>query len=446
MKIDDKFAEKIMASALKSGADEAEIYIIKSNNLTVEVKKGETESLEKSFDAGYSVRVIRDSREGFSYSTDPEDFMNCIERAVETSRWPEEDKYTEFPADNTQNEVDVFDPAVDALTEEKVIEMALDVEKSAVDADSRITRTRKTSVSISSGRWTIMNSRGTSKSFKSTFITSHTMVIAEDGQDNQAGWDYQGSRFLEDISFCDIGRTAAQRAVRLLGARKTGSSKGNIILDNSVASEFLAIFASALSAEAVQKGKSLLAGKIGKPVVSDKVDIVDNALADKLVGSRPFDAEGVAAKNKSLIKKGVLKGYLHNTYTANKDNTSSTGNAVRNGFKSTPSVGITNMFIMPAEGSEPCTPDSLISSVDNGLLVTEAMGIHTANPVSGDFSVGVTGIWISGGRLRHPVREAVISGNISDLFCNIVTCGNDLKFFGKTGSPSLLIKDTDISG
>jgi PmbA protein len=212
-----------------------------------------------------------------------------------------------------------------------------------------------------------------------------------------------------------------------------------------VAVDFLGIFASALSAESVQKGKSLLKGKIGSQVVSPIIDIADNALIDRLLGSRPFDSEGVASKNKTLIGSGILNHFLHTAYTARKDNSTSTGNAVRAGFSSLPSVGITNLFLRPASGTLALPFTSLLEAAGEGLLVTDAMGMHTANPISGDFSVGITGLWVEGGTLLYPVKEAVISGNILDLFRKVVACGDDLTFYGKIGSPSLLIKDVDIS-
>jgi PmbA protein len=446
MKIDKSLAEEIIESALKKGADEAEIFAVNGKILSVEVKKGETDSLERAVDHGYCVRIVKDNREGFSYSTNPSGYDICVDNAIESSRWSEENRFLGFPSEDAHSGVEVFDPSIDSMREDIVKEMALKVEEAAIKTDTRITKTRKTSVSISSGETLIVNSRGISKSFRSTSTSSHTMVVAENGKDSQTGWDYQGSRFFDEMLFEEIGISAANRALRLLGAEKGRSAKAFVMLDNSIAAEFLSVFASALSAESVQKGKSLLAGKLGKSIVSDKIDIVDNALIDKLVGSRPFDAEGVPARNKTPVEKGVLRGYLYSTYTAKKDDTVSTGNAVRNGFKSIPSVGIMNMFIRPSDDKGVQPVDSVISSVDDGLLVTEAMGIHTANPISGDFSVGVTGIWIKGGTLSHPVKEAVISGNILELFKNVVMCADDLKFYGKIGSPSLLIQNVDISG
>jgi PmbA protein len=384
-------------------------------------------------------------RQGFSYSTDAHEYLACLKRALENTRWTEEDRFLGLPENGASGNVQIFDPVIESLSEEEVGNMALRVERSALETDRRIAKTRKTSVSVSSGEIFIVNSKGVSGSYKSTSVSSNSMVIAENGKESYSGWGYQGSRFLEDIFFEEIGRTAAKRALRLLGSRKIESTKASVLLDHSVAVDFLGIFASALSAESVQKGKSLLKGKIGTQVVSPIVDIVDNALIDRLLGSRPFDSEGVAARNKTLIGSGILNHFLHTTYTARRDNSSSTGNAVRAGFSSLPSVGITNFFLRPASATLALPFTSLLEATGEGLLVTDAMGMHTANPISGDFSVGITGLWVEGGTLLYPVKEALISGNILDLFRKVVACGDDLTFYGKIGSPSLLIKEVDIS-
>jgi PmbA protein len=220
-------------------------------------------------------------------------------------------------------------------------------------------------------------------------------------------------------------------------------AKSPVILDNSVATEFLGIFSSLLSSESVQKGKSLLAHRQGEEVVNPLVSIVDDGLMEHKLGSRPFDDEGVPTSRKYLIKNGVLQGFLYNVYTAKKDGVMSTGNAVRGAFSGLPTVGPTNLYIPASPSSS--DPEDLCRVMDRGLYITDAMGIHTANPISGEFSIGVSGLWIDGGVVKHPVKEAVISGNILDLFRRVSSVGSDLRFYGNVGSPSLLIGPTDIS-
>jgi PmbA protein len=288
-----------------------------------------------------------------------------------------------------------------------------------------------------------MNSRGLDKAYSATTCTAQIMVVAEDGSDSQMAWDFEGSRFLSDVVFEEVGRNAATRALLLLRAKAMNGAKCPVILDNSVATEFLGIFSSLLSSESVQKGKSLLAHRQGEEVVNPLVSIVDDGLMEHKLGSRPFDDEGVPTSRKHLIKDGVLQGFLYNVYTARKEGVMSTGNAVRGSFSGLPTVGPTNLYIPACPASS--GPEDLCRVMGRGLYITDAMGTHTANPISGEFSVGVSGLWIDGGIIKYPVKEAVISGNILDLFRRVSSVGSDLRFYGNVGSPSLLIGATDIS-
>jgi len=445
MKIDLDLSRKIVRQALERGADEAEVFAVNSKNMIVEVKKGKLDFRQRSFDSGYAVRILRESRQGLSYSTDPEAWNSCVEIAIESARWSEQDPFFGLPEKNSWPEVSVYDPEIENLSEEDLEEMALLIEKTAFSVDSRITKTRKTSVSISTGESIIVNSHGIVGSIHSTSIGSSITLVAEEHGEAQTGWDFRGSRFLKDIDFAEIGRTASGRALRLLGARKILPMKTPVVLENHISADFLGILASVFSAENIQKGKSLLKGKVDFAVASELIDLIDDPLTAGLVGSRPFDAEGVASQKKLLVKKGLMQGVIHNTYTARKENITSTGNAVR-GLGSIPSVGITNFSLLPSEGTDTVSPEALVSRVERGVLVTDAMGIHTANPISGDFSVGISGMLIKEGSVLHPFREAVLSGNVIDLFRNITALGTDFRFYGKIGTPSLLIQDQDISG
>ena len=187
-------------------------------------------------------------------------------------------------------------------------------------------------------------------------------------------------------------------------------------------------------------------GRPGKFVRAAALIVLSAAAANPdvcgLRASAPSDDEAVPLKKKTVIEDGKLAMFLYNTYTANKDRTVSTGNGMRGGFKGVPGVGITNLYIDPGE----CTLGGIIKQVEKGLLVTEVMGMHTANPISGDFSVGATGFWIEDGKKAFPVREITIAGNILDLMKNVEVVGCDIRFSGRIGSPSLLIKELSIAG
>lgn len=438
-------AAEIVSRALKDGADQAELFFRSYRNVSVEIKDQAVESLSSSFSSGYAVRVIRNCRLGFSFSTDTHEVRQVIARALEASGSADNDPFLSFAAESPMSAVRIYDDSIRDMREDDAIGMALQIEKAAYDADSRIKRARKPSASFTVSETVIANSCGINTRYDATACSAQITVVAESGGESQTGWDYTGSRFLKDLAFEEIGRTAAASAVRLLGSRNIRGTRADVLLDNTVANEFLGIFASSLSSDAVQKGKSLLTDRLNSRIISPWINITDSGLLPGRLGSRPLDDEGVATQATPLVHEGVLLSYLFNTNTANKAKTVSTGNAIRGSFSSLPSVGVTNLFI-EASAASACIPRrSLFSAMQKGLYVVDAMGIHTANPISGDFSIGVSGLWIENGEVAFPVKEAVISGNLLDFFSKVSAVGDDMRFFGAVGSPSLIISDIDIS-
>lgn len=445
MNPDPGLAEDILGRALKKGADQAEVFCRSYRNIAVEIKDQAVESLSASFSSGYSVRLIRNNCLGFSFSTDISESDQVIARALDACRSVDEDRFHYLPSPSSPNTIDIFDNAIHELKEDDAISGAMQIERAAYDADTRIKRVRKPATSFTVAETIIANSLGVKAHYQSTSCSAQVTAIAESGKESQTGWDYMGSRFLKDISFEDIGRTAAKSALRLLGSRKMQGGKTTVILDRTVANDFLGVFAPSLSSDAVQKGKSLLANRLNTLVISPKISIIDSGLLPGRLGSRPLDDEGVATQSKALIREGMLLSYLFNTYTAKKGNAVSTGNAVRGGHASLPSVGITNLYLEPASPADCVSEQDLFRTVDKGLYVVNAMGIHMVNPISGDFSIGVTGLWIEQGAVAFPVKEAVISGNLMDFFGKVSAVGDDMKFYGSLGSPSLIIPDIDVS-
>jgi len=435
-------ADEIIKKALKRGCDSAEVFIKSAEGISASAKDGDIEALEASCEIGIALRVIKGHRLGFSFATSDaeEDIEKTINEALEGSRWTAEDIYTDLPAPMKPAEVMVFDEKIKALKEEDLIRDSLYLEEKARAYDSRIMKVRKAEVSAGTGITTILNSRGVRASYESSYISASVTPLAEDGGESQIGWGFASSRRISGIALADIAESASKRAVELLGSRKIKPLKSPVILDPAVAVQFLGIVSASLSAEAVQKKRSLLADKIGQSIVSPLIEIVDDGLMPWGTGTKPVDDEGFPVSRKTLVSKGVLTGYLHNTYTAKKDGTVSTGNAVRGGSKGLPGIGAMNLYIKPSEND-----NSLMKSLPRGILITEVMGVHTANPVSGDFSVGISGLWIENGKALYPVKEAVISGNILELFKKVEAVGSDLTFYGGKGSPSILIGEMDIS-
>ncbi len=443
MRIDRAFAARLIDAAVSRGADLAEVYLRSSRKLSVEVREQKVDAVKSSVDFGCSLRVIKDGRLGFSYSTDKDDAgTTVLANALESAQWVERDDYLDLPSHQDDPAVRIYDSSLVSPDREIALTKALAIEKAALDFDARITKVRKASASFSDTDLLIMNSKGLEKSCSATACSGQITLVAEEGGESQMGWESDGSRFLRDVSFEETGRNAARRALQLLGAKKMDRTRAHVILDNSVAVEFLEVFGSLLSSEAVQKGKSLLANRMNEEIISPLVSIADDGLMDGKLGSRPFDDEGVPVSGRHLILNGVLRGYMYNTYTSKKDRVKSTGNAVRGGFKTLPSVGPLNLSLGVRDSS---VHPELSVLVEKGLYVTDVMGMHTVNPVSGDFSIGVSGLWIEKGKVNHAVKGAMISGNLLEFFKKVEAAGDDVRFYGNMSSPSLLIGETDIS-
>lgn len=439
-------AIKILDKLIKLKPDGAEVYLKTSEAFNVEVKDQMVEALDASKNHGIGLRLLLDGRMGFGFTSDftEESIESLLKTVFHNTNNIGEDRYAILPEriSGDYPVPSIYDKEMERLSEEERFRKATLLERAAFDYDSRIKKVRKASFSLAIYETSIISSKGIQISYKGTASSVSIMAVAEDGGDSQMAWDFSSSPFLHRLDIEGVGKRAAEKAVEMLGARRISSVRVPVILDCSVAADFLGVLAPALSADAVQKGRSLFGGKVGQQVANPSISIFDDGLLSEGLATAPADDEGIPMTRKVLIDKGELKGFLHNTYTAKKGGTQSTGNCVRGGFKGIPGVGITNLYIENGNVSK----EALIKDLKKGLYITEAMGVHTANPISGDFSIGVSGLWIEDGNYAYPVREAVISGNIIDIMKKIDRIANDIRFYGRIGSPSLRILDIDISG
>jgi PmbA protein len=268
------------------------------------------------------------------------------------------------------------------------------------------------------------------------------MVVAERNGESQMGWDMDTGRYISDVDVEKVGRRAARRAVNMLGARSIDTVRCNLLLENIVVCELLEVLACSFLLDNLEKGKSMFKGKIGDKIASSTVSIWDNGLLPKGWATAPFDAEGTPTQKTALVIDGICQGHLSDTYWGRRTGTGTTGNAARSAYKNLPTIGITNIYM---EGKGPKL-ENLISDMGRGLFVTELLGVHTANPITGDFSLGATGFLVEGGKISYPVRGLAISGNLADLLLKIEKVGGDLRFFGSVGAPSIVLRDVEVSG
>jgi PmbA protein len=437
-------AKNLVEEALAKGAHQAEVYISKGKELTIEVSRGQVETLKNAEEHGLGIRVFVDQKLGYAYTSDlsPAALTTAVERAIANADKTFADSFNVLPNPVLDHrELDIYDPGIEKTSVDEKIRMALEIEKAAREYDPRVKIIESCTYQDSQYQVTLASSEGIVTGYNGAYCGCFAYVVAEEDGDAQTGFGLQFELKIADLDPVKVGREAAQKAVRMLGAKNINTQKAPVVFDPYVATSFLGVLAPALSAEAVQKGKSLFAGKLGTQVCSPLISIVDDGALPGAIMSAPFDGEGVKTGRTSLIEKGTLKSFLHNSYTAAKDGVTSTGNAVRS-FKSTPEVGTTNFFIEAGSTSR----DELLSGIDQGFYVTEVMGMHTANPISGDFSVGASGLWIENGKLTKAVRGVAIAGNLMSLFQQVDCVADDLTFFVGRGAPTIRIKEMTISG
>jgi PmbA protein len=269
-------------------------------------------------------------------------------------------------------------------------------------------------------------------------------AIAGEGAESQTGGGYSVGRSPADIDLASAAGDAVERATRLLGARKPASRRLTVVLEPRVTATLLSIIAGVLDGESVLKGRSLFADRLGERVSVGAVTLVDDPTDPDAYGAARYDGEGLASRRNVLIEDGVLRRFLYNTYAGRRAGTTSTGSAVRGGFKSVPGVGARAVSITPGTAS----PEEIVAGVESGLLVQAISGVHSGvNPVSGDFSVGAEGLLIREGALAEPVREFTIASTVQRMLLGVMAIGNDLERLPSSATGlTLAIDDVSMSG
>ncbi len=458
----DRIVDQAQTILKKKSIDGYEIYFNQSAHFDVESKEGRIESLETSQYLGIAFRILNHQRMGFSYTT----FLNpspsavepisggldrMIEDAIRSAEATSPDPCFDFaPALKIlSSELPIFDQTLEGIPEKRKIEMAKRLEESARSADpGRIKKVRKASYQDVFSRTTLLNSNGVQFSYDETLASVSVTAVAEESGESEVGWDFDVSHFFNDLDVEKVGRSAGTRALERLGGRRIPTGAYPVLLRNHVASEFLSLLAHSFLADQVQKGKSPLKGKQGERFFSPLLSIVDDGLYPKGISTAPIDGEGMPSHRTTLVAGGEVGGYLYDRYWANRENlfarskVESTGNSRRHGIKSPPGVGVSNFFIEPGD----LDLSRLMENLFQGVVVEDVMGLHTVDPISGDFSLGCSGDWIERGEKVHPVKSIAIAGNLFELFRNVTGIGEDLRFFGGIGAPSLLVKELQISG
>ncbi len=431
--------------ACKDKVDEAEVFCGSSESTTIEILNQKIEALESSTDAGLGLRVIKNKRQGFAFCSDfaPEVIEDTIEQAIANAENSAEDKFYKIATPSPKYpKLKLFDPAIEKMTVEEKIKLAKEIEKSAYAFDPRIKKTEKVQFSSGEGEMFLVSTNGHDLYQKANHLGGFAEIIAEDKNEAESGSSGESKLLLKEFDPVKIGKEAGQKAIELLGAQKISSQKIPIVLDPEIGAELIASLSPNFSSENTQKGKSLFIGKVGQKVASSQLTIIDDGTLENHLGSEPFDGEGIATQRNVVIEKGRLNTLLYNTYTALKEGKQSTGNASRGGFSGGIYVGTTNLFVEAGKKSQ----KEILSGIKKGVYITRVMGMHTVNPISGEFSIGASGLMIENGKKTFPVRGITIAGNLIHMLEAIEEIGSDLRFFSSIGCPTILINDISLGG
>lgn len=442
----EKQLEQAVDLLKKAKADEWEVMALANEQISIAISGEEVDKFQQSASQGLALRVVKAGKLGFSYlmgSGSNGALQTAVEEALAAAQASDFEDTAGLARPMPLPEApEIYDPALKAEPLEAKKDRALAMSQAARQADPRVQHVHPAEISESHAQVRLITSHGLDLSQQSTSCSAMANAVAAENGQQEMAWEYDVRRFLADLDPAQVGAEAGRRAVASLGAEPVADGHYDVILESQVAMEFLGLLGSSLQGDNVVKGRSLLAAKVDQKVISDLVSIVDDGLLPKGIGSGPFDDEGTPASTKSLVENGVVRGFVFDRPWGARHGVESTGNAQRPGLKAPPQVGFSNLFIKPDQGSL----QDLAAGLDRGLVVSEVLGAHTADPVSGQFSLGASGFLVERGKITRPVKSIAIAGQVVELFKSIKAVGSDLRFLGSTGAPSLLVAGMSVSG
>lgn len=442
--------EKLFEEGRKQGLSDMEVFYGRGSSLSLKVFEKQLDGYSLSESEGLSFRGIYKGKMGYSYTekVDETSIDFLLKGAIENAKIIDsEDEEFIYEGSKEYKKVKNFNPQLDEVKEEDKIKFVRQLEEECLKIDERIAKVETCVYGDGFGETIISNSKGLYLQDKNNIAYSYVVVLAKEDEDLKTGLAYKTGNDFSKFNPKELAQEAVKDALSKLGASSIKSGDYTIVLRNNASADLLEAFWGIFSAENVQKDLSLLKGKLGEKIASDKFSIIDDPFMAVGLASKSFDGEGVACKYKKVVDRGVLKTYLHNLKTAKKDKVETTGNASKSSYKSPIDITPTNFYI--EKGSK--SLEELISSIDKGILISDLQGLHSGlNTVSGDFSLAAEGYEIENGKIKRPVEQITVAGNYFELLKNIEEVGSDLKFGlpgeAYIGSPSLKIKKLSIAG
>ena len=441
------FVKELFSKAQEEGFSEYEVYYVDRESLSISVYKEEVEKYNLNNSAGLSFRGKFGDRIGYSYTEIlDEDAIEMLVKKAKENVLAIENNDIQFiyEGDKEYKEISTYHEELEDIPADKLINIAISMEKEAKKYCNKVESFSGCSVSYSSGKYGIINSKGLNLSNKSNLLTAYVVPIVKDLDKMYDGCGYVVAKSLNDVKPDKIAKMGVDEALSKIGGTSIASGNYKVIINNEAMVSLLSTFAGIFSGDAVQKGLSLLKDKEGEIIAADIVNLVDDPHLEDGLASVSFDDEGVATLKTYLIKNGKLNSLLHNLKTANKAGVKSTGNGFKSSYASPISVSPTNFYIEPGINSL----EEMTKKINKGLIITDFAGLHSgANSITGDFSLAAKGFYIEDGIKTHPVEQITVAGNFFTLLNNIEEIGSDLKFpMSSIGSPSVKIKEISIAG
>jgi PmbA protein len=447
LELTQDLAHSVLEEARKRGASQGDVVMAESESFFVAVRLGEVDKISQAQEKRIGLRLFFGASSATASTSDisKESIARLVDDTCALARLTAQDPSSGLPAPEelAQNipDLELFDDQARTLSVEEKTRLAVEAEKAALDFDPRIANSEGAEFSTQIGRVSYVNSHRFSGEYQgSTYSLSVAPVAQTNGSMQRDYWYSTQRKFSRLEAPQAVGRRAAERALRRLGARKVSTREVPVVFDPEISATLLRHLSSALSGYSLYKGASFLAGKLGERIASELVSVVDDGTIPGALGSKPFDGEGLPVNKRTVVERGVLKSYLLDTYSGRKLGLPSTGNASRS-IGEPPGVSPTNFFL--TAGSH--TPEQIVASVEEGLYVTELIGFGV-NLVTGDYSRGAVGLWIEKGKLAYPVEEITIAGNLKEMLCNIEMVGTDLELRGRIAAPTVKISRMTVAG
>jgi len=438
-------ADAVVAQA--ATGEQVEAFVSRDSETAIRVYENEVEHFVSAQSEGIGIRVIQDGRTGFAYAgtLDADAIREVLAEARDNLTFGTPDEWAALADPDGVDVVaqELWNESLATFSTEKKIELTKELERLTLAGDSRvrIDSANYADVAVESA---VASTTGIRRAGRENGCYVSVETLADDGDETQTGFGFSVGRSPDDFDLEKAAREAGERATRLLGATKPTSRRTTVVFDPFVTAMLLGVISSTLNGEAVVKGRSMFRERVGEQVANPLVTLVDDPTNPLAYTATDLDGEGLAARRNVLIDDGVLQGFVHNSYSARRMGTRSTGNAVRGGFKGTPGVGCLALQLRPGER----TQGDIVAGIDDGVLIQSVQGLHSGvNPISGDFSVGASGFVIDNGQVGAPIREFTIASTLQRMLLDIAEVGGDVDWLPmRAAGVSLVIRDVTLSG